>query len=348
MGHGTSKTAASFAPEDRQGLKPQIVFSTDSTFEDKEDPASENTEGADDDISPDSPKGWCGSDDDLTVRAEPRYTKETLIIFDWDDTLLCTTAINAKCCVEGQLHQLARTVYDLLMCAMSEGDTIIVTNGKPNWVKESCRYFFPSLWPTINRLKVISARERFEHLFPGDPFAWKRHAFKRILQQRSKQVPADLGLNLIVLGDSLAEIEAAFSATDSSSRGRVLVKAVKFRATPSCGQLIGQLRKVKIEFDKIVKEGHNVSKILVARSPAPDEWAPPNQAAAWKFVNSKVTGHFHYMRSLVRGRPWIRAVKAVCSGQASSEEPLKACKSFAEPCTLSRGKVLGRFTTLIL
>jgi hypothetical protein len=36
---------------------------------------------------------------------------DTLIVFDWDDTLLCTSAINANLWTDVQLDQLERTRY---------------------------------------------------------------------------------------------------------------------------------------------------------------------------------------------------------------------------------------------
>jgi len=276
-----------------------------------------------DDASYEIRRSYCSSsDDDSPSGVGARSHNENLIIFDWDDTLLCTTAINSRCWMEGQLQQLERAAEQLLRLAMQLGDTIIVTNGKPMWVKESCQHFLPGLLPLVEQLPVISARARFEHLFPNDPFAWKRQTFRKILQCRHRQAPENLGLNLVVLGDSHAEIEAARTATELVSGCRVLIKTVKLRSMPSCAQLVGQLRKVKGELEKIVGEGRSASKLLVLRDLSPSSWRTPGEASAWRMASNKTAGS-----------PWSRALRAsseAIPGKASKESTERVGSSIAK------------------
>merc|ERR1719220_1729142 len=126
---------------------------------------------------------------------------DTVIIFDWDDTLLCTSAINSQQWYPSQLQQLGRTVESILHTAMLLGETLIVTNGTESWVQTSANRFLPELIPTLSRVKVMSARARYEHLHPKDPFMWKRHAFNDILTCRRQGFHPDAGnVNLVVLG----------------------------------------------------------------------------------------------------------------------------------------------------
>jgi len=262
----------------------------------------------------------CSSDSDSPMVGASRSHSPTLIIFDWDDTLLCTTAINARCWIEGQLQQLERTVESLLRQAMSLGDTIIVTNGKPMWVKESCRHFFPSLLPLLDQISVISARAQFEHIFPTNPFAWKRHTFRKILQCRHRQVPDDFGLNLIVLGDSQAEIEAAHSAMEVVRGRSAQVKTVKFRAAPSCAQLVGQLRKVRTDFEKLVLEVRSANRVLTPRDASEISWRSPSEAASWKLVTSKAAGS-----------TWPKALRPSTFGQGAPKEDMAKRASDKNP-----------------
>jgi len=194
-------------------------------------------------------------DDELSSIATPRKGRpdDTLIIFDWDDTLLCSSALEQ--CSQRQLDVLCITAEITLRTAMELGEVMIVTNGVDWWVDDSCRRFLPGLLPLLGRLHVKSARHDYESIFPGDPFAWKRETFKDILQPRPKAT------NLVVLGDSFSEIHAAYGAlhcmADSS-----LVKTVKFKESPSAEELIGQLRRVSQEMSSLVsQDGHNHSNL---------------------------------------------------------------------------------------
>ncbi|CAE7938961.1 unnamed protein product [Symbiodinium sp. KB8] len=187
-----------------------------------------------------------------------------VIIFDWDDTLLCSSAINAQQWRQDQLEQLEQMVESILLTAMHLGETMIVTNGNASWVQDSARRFLPNLQRMLNRVTVMSARAIYEHSFPGDPFAWKRQAFKEILARRRQEGFHPEGVNLIVLGDSPAEIQAARTATKVLC-GRSMVKTVKFKETPSVNELLGQLRRVSQELAGIVQEDKSLSRGLVQR-----------------------------------------------------------------------------------
>jgi len=184
---------------------------------------------------------------------------DTLIIFDWDDTLLCSSSLGIV--QQPQLEELAGLVQDALEQAMCLGTTMIVTNAQPTWVTESASRFIPALLPVLGRLPIISAREQQEHLHPGDYFAWKREAFRDIFKERVYGAGA---LNLVVLGDSPAEIQAAeYAASQGFLGSEARVKTVKFKEVPSPSDLIGQLKKVVPELDTIVAAEASFSKMLV-------------------------------------------------------------------------------------
>lgn len=195
----------------------------------------------------------------------PATAVDTVIIFDWDDTLLCSSAINNQQWSPQQLQQLERAVETILQTAMRLGETMIVTNGNSTWVQDSTRRFFPGLQPTLDRLMVMSARASYESSYPGDPFSWKRQAFKEILARRRQEGGYVGGVNLIVLGDSPAEIEAAQTAT-KVLYGKSVVKTVKFKEAPSVNELLGQLRRVLQELGNIVQEERSGNKGLVQRT----------------------------------------------------------------------------------
>lgn len=180
--------------------------------------------------------------------------ENTVIIFDWDDTLLCSSALH--CCLPSQFMELEELVESVLQLSMSLGRTIIVTNAMESWIQETARRFLPRLVPLLERLPIVYARNNWERLWPGDTFAWKRECFREVLHD-------DLGsdMNLIVIGDSFSEIRAA-EALQPSLGSSALVKTVKFKALPTPTDLLGELRATAPELSRLVGEKCNVTKEL--------------------------------------------------------------------------------------
>jgi hypothetical protein len=181
---------------------------------------------------------------------------DTLLIWDWDDTLMCSTAINSGKPVSPELEHC---IEEALNLSMRLGETMIVTNADDMWVFESGRRFAPRIRPLLHQISVHSARRKYESKFPGDVFAWKRECFREILSQRGSNAP---GVNLVALGDSPAEMEAAQTCTYGLPINPVLVKTVKFKETPSCEELCEQLRLLMQDLHKIVDDDKDSSRNL--------------------------------------------------------------------------------------
>lgn len=86
-------------------------------------------------------------------QAEYFRPEQTIIIFDWDDTLCPSSWIRAN---------KKAAVEVLLKMSMKLGTVVIVTNAMDPWVETSCRNFLPSLLPLVSSLPVIYARSIFE------------------------------------------------------------------------------------------------------------------------------------------------------------------------------------------
>jgi hypothetical protein len=184
-----------------------------------------------------------------------RHHDDTVIIFDWDDTLLCTSALRS--CEPEQLDMLGHLAKATLELALRLGTTIIVTNATDGWVQRSASIFMPNLLPTLRRIPILSAREVHQDVFPDDALAWKRETFCELLRRKRA-----CELNLIVLGDSIAEIQAADAV--GKILGHIpLVKTVKFKPEPSSVELLSQLRVLACELRKLVEEGRSISKAFV-------------------------------------------------------------------------------------
>lgn len=219
----------------------------------------------------------------------------TVIIFDWDDTLLCSAAINQGQYTAHQLKNLEKAAETVLETAMQLGETIIVTNGNKTWVEESAERYYPGLKPILAQLRVLSARSLYEPAYPHDPFAWKRMAFREILARRQMEglCPDPTSVNLVVIGDSVVEMEAAKASTKVLA-GHSLVKTLKFKEAPSAYELLGELRKVNLEIAKIVQLEHKLSRLIVPRILPVHLDHLHSWAAGWQFSD----GSSHLSRTM--------------------------------------------------
>ena len=179
----------------------------------------------------------------------------SLIIFDWDDTLLPTTFLTQGGIFNENLilsendnrkiEKLEKSVLNLLNMSITKGDVYIITNAGLGWVEYSAQKFYPSVFEILPKIKIISARGEFEKVYPGDSRKWKLQTFLSL----EKRLNTKLVTNIICLGDSLFEIEA----------GRVLgnqfkeafVKTIKFKEGPKPEELNKQLMLVANQFHSI-------------------------------------------------------------------------------------------------
>lgn len=216
--------------------------------------------------------------------------RDAVIIFDWDDTLMCSSQIRMRCKFQRQeLLQLGMAVENVLATAMALGSTSIVTNAHLAWVQETAKLFIPSAVPILQNVEIMSARQIYEGRWPGNVIEWKRQAFLDILVGRRHQKVSEahchsgdgghvvyekshkaqgqsMALNFVVIGDSMAEMQAAQVAFLAHGEEDALVKTVKFKELPTAKELTGQLWAVANELEMVVAEGRSGSKKLVLGS----------------------------------------------------------------------------------
>ena len=186
---------------------------------------------------------------------EKKFKFNNIFIFDWDDTLLCTTVLSPGGYFDDnmivlpskmeKIKKLEILVNKLLSLTTEKGDTYIITNSEPGWVEYSCKRFFPNTFYLLNKIKIISARGLYEKKFPKNFKTWKSMTFNDIIKNYNKNLPT----NIICFGDSPYEIEAAHGLAASFPNG--YVKAIKFREYPKIDELISQLNLVLDKFNFI-------------------------------------------------------------------------------------------------
>lgn len=179
------------------------------------------------------------------------------------------------------MRSLESAVFRVLQTSMRLGKTTIVTNANLNWVHATASLFMPSLMPILDVIDVLSARQSYEDMFPNNPCAWKMHAFRDLVSgpqkmafalsscwegntaERSDEGEGSNTLNLVVLGDSSAEIQAGRSALREHPDPDSILKTVKFKALPTVSELVGQLEAVADDLERVVTEERNMNQHLV-------------------------------------------------------------------------------------
>lgn len=199
-------------------------------------------------------------------KAQRPPSHQTLIIFDWDDTLLCTSFLNRQHGkplsenVRQQLQAIERADAKLLKMAQSMGQTFIITNAISGWVESSAKAWAPSLVPLLEKVNIISARSRYEAEYPHDVWKWKAEMFLEVRRRLNSQVIT----NLISLGDSEYEMEA--TQTMGKEFQQASIKLIKFTESPQPDELLKQLELVTDEFDRIVGKARNL-RVRLQRPP---------------------------------------------------------------------------------
>ena len=187
----------------------------------------------------------------------------SIIIFDWDDTLLPTSFLTPggvfnenmkipKIEVE-KLLKLEQAVLKLLTEAVEKGNVYIITNAGDGWVEYSAKRFYPSIMPILEKIQIISARGQYEKIFPGNSRQWKIEAFLNL----QKSLNITLVTNIICIGDSLFEMEAGRIL--ASRFTEAFIKTIKFREAPKLDELLKQLKLVCVQFGSIYSSIKNLT-----------------------------------------------------------------------------------------
>lgn len=177
----------------------------------------------------------------------------TLIILDWDDTLLPSTwLLNEGLQIadgsappneeqKAELSKVAQCVIQTLRKVKRLGHVTLVTNAEKGWVELSCRKFLPEVAPLLEGIKVSSARSAFETAQAQSPVDWKRMAFNKeigtFLQMPSRIAEIGLQNNIVSVGDSMSERTALMEATEGMD---CWAKSLKLLERPSPDQLVKQ------------------------------------------------------------------------------------------------------------
>jgi len=192
-------------------------------------------------------------------------TEATLVIFDWDDTILPSTWLQLQGLTldpdsvpteqqRSLLEALAGKALQTLESAKLWGTVVLITNAEEGWIQLSCQKFLPSLLESLESLKLLSARSAYEPMGVDSPTAWKLLAFESEIEgfiDNLSDSAAGLQKNLISLGDSKHEREALVRTTMNMTE--CYAKSVKFVDRPSVEQLTREHELVNGSFPQIMQ-----------------------------------------------------------------------------------------------
>jgi len=182
--------------------------------------------------------------------------QETLVIFDWDDTIFPTTWVKRQgdSLVDSEglrlLAALEQRAYKTLEMALEMGRVVIVTNAERGWVEFSSARFFPSLVSLLNEVDIVSARANYEHHDMACPALWKCLAFAHEMEQTFAGSGSGRR-NVISFGDSMHEHEALGYATRGVEGCQA--KSIKFLECPEIENLIEEHDLVHASIQGIVE-----------------------------------------------------------------------------------------------
>ena len=184
---------------------------------------------------------------------QPRKKFNNIFIFDWDDTLLCTSVLSPNGYFDEdreiststleRISKLEKYVKQILLKAVEKGDTYIISNSELGWIKYSCQRFFSQVYELLNKIKVISARDLYEEKYPNEFKMWKIKAFNDIINNYSLNLPT----NIIIFGDSSEDIEAGYNLKSKFRNG--FLKFIKFMEYPLISDIKNQLVLLIEKFD---------------------------------------------------------------------------------------------------
>lgn len=204
---------------------------------------------------------------------------QTIIIFDWDDTLCPSTWLHQldyslpseNAGAAKKLESLAHKVVNLLSLASVLGQVVIVTNAKRPWVKTMCNRHMPGLKEILEQITVIYALEgvRMPNPVPQDPEAFKRvftttkvQAMRNAVTSFYSRYPNQSWKNIVSVGDAWFEHNAVRQVAQerpAHTSGKLCrTKVVKLVSAPAIELVEKEVQLLTLLMLKIVEKDGDV------------------------------------------------------------------------------------------
>uniref|UniRef100_A0A7S4SJG6 Uncharacterized protein n=1 Tax=Alexandrium monilatum TaxID=311494 RepID=A0A7S4SJG6_9DINO len=240
------------------------------------------------------PSSLCGARrTSLNSQVNFAESDQTIIIFDWDDTLCPTTCLrrvaatndrgrlSVKLTAETQsdLNMLADQVHLLLSRAKMMGKVVIVTNAARPWVDISCSCCLPALKVALQDVPVLYATEHLKEAHGSDNLpTWlltqrKARAMKAAVSDFYSRYPEQSWKNVVSIGDAFFERDAIEEVVQSRPmRERCRTKTVKLLEAPTIAGMVVQISLIENWLAKIVQMDGDIAIDLDADEETMNSW----------------------------------------------------------------------------
>uniref|UniRef100_A0A7S1A1R0 Uncharacterized protein n=1 Tax=Noctiluca scintillans TaxID=2966 RepID=A0A7S1A1R0_NOCSC len=208
---------------------------------------------------------------------------QTMLIFDWDDTLFPTSWLlereNMEALDTFDKYELLRYVAQfqaVVSIAKSVGEVVIVTNSRPPWVDTSMDLFMKDT-DTIADVPVFYAMDLAGGSPDLCPTQTKVQAMEAAVNAFYSRYPGQSWKNIVSVGDAVFEQDAIrevctgrpIHTLDRTCR----TKIVKFVEQPSLGCLVEQLTLLASWLLRVVQADGDVNIDMNAGGRRLQEWA---------------------------------------------------------------------------
>lgn len=224
---------------------------------------------------------------------------QTIIIFDWDDTLCPSSWLRKKSqfdssgnlkasfdsTTKAELQQLAEQVAPLIELAQALGKVIVVTNARHPWVDTSCKQFLPACKSIIKPIPVMYALEIMKDLDPEQFEAdggcvlteTKARAMKAAVSDFYSRYANQSWKNIISIGDAFFEHDAIRQVSrerpyQEMEAKKCRTKTVKLLEGPSIAGMVVQLSIIESWLTKIVQLDEDVDIDMSADENTVNAW----------------------------------------------------------------------------
>ncbi|KAF8818758.1 hypothetical protein IE077_004326 [Cardiosporidium cionae] len=201
----------------------------------------------------------------LTLLDSITLPENTLIILDYDDTLLPTNwvAVHHKIglndsipsLLQNHLAELSGLAIKTIDFCRKTGRLIVVTNASAEWVVRSGEKFIPAVWNHLKscEIEIVSARDRWQSTGLAQRH-WKLKIFEEAIRYAfEKQAQSGKDCCVISIGDGEGEREACLEMWRQTGVNEWMFKSLKLLAQPTCNQLISEHLLIQQAFPDILK-----------------------------------------------------------------------------------------------
>jgi hypothetical protein len=175
-----------------------------------------------------------------------------LFILDWDDTILPTYWINVnenenKCI---NIFDYDDKIIKLINFIENFGNVIIITNSSSSWINNTSKKYLPKTHNKFKNMKIISARDNYQEIYPYNVMEWKNNTFKDYLSDYE-----NIYSQIISIGDGIFERNALFNLKEEN---KLLLKNIKLIEKPSFSELSTEIDIILKILENIINSNNNI------------------------------------------------------------------------------------------